>query len=216
MDDSRRTVARALLDIKAIHFYTEKPFVLTSGTESPVYVDCRKLIAYPVQRKTVIAVACETILRGNLARPNTIIAGGETAGIPYAALIAAQLDLPMVYVRKQPKGFGRLAQIEGDLVPGAHVILVEDLMFDAKSKLHFAVILRTAGAEVNDTMIVFDYGNARSRESLHTAKLGLHALTDWDAVLACTEEDDYFNAAQRDVVRDFLRSPSDWNIRRKM
>ena len=102
--------------------------------------------------------ACAKLLRDAGFARFDAVAGGETAGIPFAAWIAERLGLPMLYVRKQPKGFGRDAQIEGALAEGARVLLVEDLTTDGGSKIRFAEALRTAGAEVAHTFVVFYYG----------------------------------------------------------
>ncbi|MFL5342192.1 MAG: orotate phosphoribosyltransferase, partial [Gemmataceae bacterium] len=162
----------------------------------------------------VIDAACRLIQQDGLAGPTTVIAGGETAGIPYAAWIAQQLDRPMIYVRKQPKGFGRLAQIEGELAPGTDVLLIEDLLFDAKSKIHFAQALRTAGAVVGHTLVVFDYGNAKSRAALQTERLTPHALTNWPTLLPLAQEVGYLTAEQAGIVREFLQDPAAWSARR--
>src|SRR6185312_815769 len=111
--------ARMLLEIKAVHFYTDKPFVFTSGWASPVYIDCRKIISYPRLRSALTGFAASTIVRDIGYESIDCIAGGETAGIPFAAWISDRLMLPMQYVRKKAKGFGRNAQIEGQVVEGA-------------------------------------------------------------------------------------------------
>src|SRR5206468_3944750 len=130
MLDTKDIVARMLLEIKAAHFNSDNPFTLTSGTRSPVYVDCRKLISFPKQRSTVLALARLAVECEWRQTKFDVIAGGETAGIPYAAFLAGELDMPMVYIRKAPKGFGRGSQIEGELPVGSTVLLVEDLLFD--------------------------------------------------------------------------------------
>jgi orotate phosphoribosyltransferase len=119
--------ARILIEVKAVQFSDGQPFVLTSGWASPVYIDCRKLISYPRVRRTLIDFAAATILQEIGFEVVDTVAGGETAGIPFAAWIADRLMLPMQYVRKTPKGFGRQAQIEGELLKGQRVLLVEDL-----------------------------------------------------------------------------------------
>src|ERR1043166_7279887 len=149
--------AKMMLEVKAVHFSQDKPFVFTSGWASPVYIDVRKLISYPRVRSAIIDFAAATIVRDVGFEQFDTVAGGETAGIPYAAWIADRLGLPMLYVRKKPKGFARNAQIEGDFKPGARVLLVEDLASDGKSKVAFVEALRTAGAEVTDAMVVFFY-----------------------------------------------------------
>ena len=114
-----RLTARALLEIKAVHFNAETPFTLASGLPSPTYIDCRKLISYPRIRSVLMDFLCATVLRDAGLEAFDNIAGGETAGIPFAALVAERLALPMTYVRKKPKGYGRNARIEGAMTPGA-------------------------------------------------------------------------------------------------
>src|SRR3990170_7863030 len=150
--------AKMMLEVKAVHFSDGKPFVFTSGWASPVYIDCRKLISYPRVRSTLIDFATTTILRDIGFEQFDTVAGGETAGIPYAAWIADRLALPMQYVRKKPKGFGRNAQIEGVLTEGQRVLLVEDLNTDGRSKAKFCQALRDAGAVVEHVFVVFNYG----------------------------------------------------------
>src|SRR5512135_3750444 len=152
------TTAKMLLEVKAVLFSEGKPFIFTSGWASPVYIDCRKLIFYPRIRRQLVDFAAATLARDAGFEQFDVVAGGETAGIPYAAWIADRLGLPMLYVRKKPKGFGRNAQIEGDVREGARVLLVEDLATDGRSKLTFAEALRTAGCQVSHTFVVFHYG----------------------------------------------------------
>jgi len=137
--------AKALLEVEAVHFREDKPFIFTSGWASPVYIDCRKLISYPRLRRTLMGFAASTIIREIGFETIDTVAGGETAGIPFAAWIADALMLPMQYVRKKSKGFGRNAQIEGHLLEGARALLVEDLTTDGRSKINFVQALRSAG-----------------------------------------------------------------------
>ena len=107
------TTAKMLLEVQAVHFNAEKPYIFTSGWASPVYIDCRKLISYPRVRRGLMEMAEATILRDVGYEQIDAVAGGETAGIPFAAWLSDRLMVPMQYVRKKPKGFGRNAQIEG-------------------------------------------------------------------------------------------------------
>ena len=176
--------AKILLDIGAINFRPDEPFTFTSGRSSPVYIDCRKLISFPAERDQVLALAVQCIEREIGFDEFRAIAGGETAGIPYAAWLADRAGLPMLYVRKGPKGFGRMAQIEGDMPKGWPVLLVEDLATDGGSKLNFVNALRKAGAEVNHVFVVFHYGIfPRGIESLRSIGVKLHALATWVDVL---------------------------------
>jgi orotate phosphoribosyltransferase len=207
-----RTTARILIETKAVLFNPAKPFIFTSGWASPTYIDCRKLISFPHARKTLMDMAVTTIERGVGFDALDAVAGGETAGIPYAAWIADRLHLPMLYVRKKPKGFGRNALIEGDIRPGMRVLLVEDLATDGKSKLHFINGLREAGAEVKHTFVVFHYGIfPQSVETLSAAGVSLHALATWWNVLELAEQEKYFAASDLREVRAFLENPAEWS-----
>lgn len=208
----RVRVAQLLLDVGAVHVNVERPFIFTSGWASPVYVDCRRLVSFPRERREVVALATE-VLEGTVGRAAVdLVAGGETAGIPFAAWIAERLDLPMVYVRKQPKGFGRLAQIEGVLGPGQRVVLVEDLATDGRSKVAFSRALREAGAVVEHAVVVFYYGIYPEAEAtLRAAGLTLHALTDWATTLQVAEARGDFRPAEAAAVRAFLAAPADWS-----
>ncbi len=137
--------AKMLLEVGAVLFNAQKPFIFTSGWASPVYTDMRKLIAFPRLRNVLMDFAVKTIQREIGYESLDIIAGGETAGIPFAAWISDRLSLPMQYVRKKPKGFGRNARIEGELRDGARTLLVEDLATDGASKVNFISAIREAG-----------------------------------------------------------------------
>jgi orotate phosphoribosyltransferase len=210
MNSEKELVARLLLDIGALHYDDANPFVFTSNTVSPVYVDIRKLISFPSQRKAVIGVARALIERVMGNEKIDVIAGGETAGIPYAAWLADEMCLPMVYVRKMSKGFGRQSQIEGHLPTGASVLLVEDLMFDAQSKINFCQAIRREHAHVEHALVIFDYGYSVSRENLAKNNIGLHALCDWPVLLEIGEQRRYFTSEQADVIRAFLADPQKW------
>ncbi|MBI3453092.1 MAG: orotate phosphoribosyltransferase [Rhodospirillales bacterium] len=207
-----RTTARILLEVKAVHFNPAKPFIFTSGWASPTYIDCRKLISFPRARAKLMEMGVETIEREVGYESIDAVAGGETAGIPIAAWIADRMSLPMLYVRKKPKGFGRNALIEGEMKPGARVLLVEDLTTDGKSKIHFCNGLTEAGAEVKHAFVLFHYGIfAESVENMKALGVKLHALATWWDVLALAEEGGYFAPAELAEVRKFLERPAEWS-----
>ncbi len=156
--DAALTTARILLEIKAVNFRPEEPYTFTSGWKSPVYIDCRRIIYFPRARAKICELAVEKINRHIGFESIEAVAGGETAGIPFAAWIADRMAAPMAYVRKKPKGFGRNALIEGDVPEGKRTLLVEDLTTDGQSKIRFAQALREAGAICNHTFVVFFYG----------------------------------------------------------
>ncbi|HUG63301.1 MAG TPA: orotate phosphoribosyltransferase [Methylomirabilota bacterium] len=204
--------ARMMLEVKAIQFNAETPFIFTSGWASPVYVDCRKLISFPRLRKRLMGFAAEIILSEIGAESLDAIAGGETAGIPFAAWIADRLELPMLYVRKKPKGFGRNAQIEGDVREGSRVLLVEDLATDGRSKIAFADALRTAGCDVAHTFVVFHYGIFKeSTAVLADHGVTMHALATWWDILAEARRSQAFPAETLAAVEAFLNAPAEWS-----
>lgn len=207
-----RETAKWLLDIKAVNFRPEEPYMLTAGWASPVYIDCRWVISFPEARQRIVKLGIEMLRRDAGLNTVDMVAGGETAGIPYAAWIAAGTDKPMLYVRKKPKGFGRDAQIEGSLEPGAKVLLVEDLATDGGSKINFVNALRQAGAEVTDIFVVFFYGAfPGALETLAEAGVRMHYLATWREVLTVAEEGNYFNEQAIDGVRAFLDDPITWS-----
>jgi orotate phosphoribosyltransferase len=210
--DAARTVARILLEIEAVHFRPSDPFILTSGRASPVYIDCRKIISFPAARRKVTELAAAEVERTIGFASLDAVAGGETAGIPYAAWLADRLGLPMLYIRKQPKGFGRGAQIEGSMAPGARVLLIEDLATDGGSKVNFIRAIRQAEGRVEHALVVFHYGIfPQSVTTLAELGVTLHGLATWWDVVAAAEEAGRLAAAELDHVRAFLHDPEGWS-----
>ena len=184
-----RSVARMLIEIKAVLFRADDPFTLTSGAKSPVYIDCRKIISFPRARAAMMDHGKTVIMNDVGFESLDALAGGETAGIPFAAWLAERTALPMQYVRKKPKGFGRDARIEGDIHEGQRVLLVEDLMTDGGSKLSFIEAIRTAGAECAHTFVIFYYDIFKDTpQKLADEGVTLHYLTTWWDVLAASRE----------------------------
>jgi orotate phosphoribosyltransferase len=204
--------AKMMLEVKAVHFSQDKPFVFTSGWASPVYIDCRKLISYPRVRSALIDFATATIVRDVGFEQFDTVAGGETAGIPYAAWIADRLSLPMQYVRKKPKGFGRGAQIEGHIEEGARTLLVEDLTTDGRSKVNFCRALRDAGAIVDYVLVMFYYDIfPESKKIIADINVKLLHLATWWDVLRVVKQGGYFESRVIDEVERFLNSPAKWS-----
>lgn len=206
--------ARWLLDIKAVNFRPEEPYTLTSGWASPVYIDCRWVISFVEARRRIIAMAVEHLGQSMSGGWDAVdaVAGGETAGIPYGAWIAEATGKPMLYVRKKPKGFGRDAQIEGNLVEGSRVLLVEDLATDGASKINFIDAIRTAGGTIEDAFVVFFYGAfPGALDTMEDAGVSLRYLATWRDVLAEAERGGDFPQAALDGVRAFLDDPIGWS-----
>lgn len=204
--------ARILIETKSILFRPDDPFIFTSGRASPVYTDCRRLIGFPRARRRLMQMGAAQIEEVVGFESLDVVAGGETAGIPFAAWMADELMLPMCYIRKKPKGFGRNARIEGDLQEGQKVLLVEDLATDGGSKLSFVEGIRDAGAECAHCWVVFHYGIfPQALADLKEKGLNLHALCTWWDVLDYVEEAELFPADQIGEIKAFLNDPVTWS-----
>ena len=213
--DAAEITARILLETEAVLFRPDDPFRFTSGRLSPVYIDCRRLISFPRARRKLMDMGAELIERRVGCESLDAIAGGETAGIPFAAWIADRLSLPMLYVRKQPKGFGRNAQIEGRLQDGARVLLVEDLASEGTSKLNFVRAIRQAGGEISHSFVIFNYGIFPQIDKSLTAEgITLYSLANWWDVAAMAEKLGRFEAGQYEAVQSFLHDPEAWSTAR--
>ncbi len=211
-----RLTARALLEIRAVHFNAATPFTLASGLPSPAYIDCRKLISHPRIRSVLMDFLAITVMRDAGFEAFDNIAGGETAGIPFAALIAERMALPMTYVRKKPKGYGRNARIEGDMTPGQRVLLVEDLTTDGGSKLSFVDAIRETGATCAHTAVIFYYDIfPETKQRLADHGVALHHLCTWWDVLAEARLQGSFDAGTLTEVEAFLTAPRTWQDARK-
>lgn len=207
-----RMTAKMLLELGAVRFADRRPFMFTSGLASPVYVDCKRVISYPALRGALLDFLLAGIDRDIGRASFDVVAGGESAGIPFAAWIAAKLSLPMVYVRKSPRGLGPGASIEGDLDPGARVLLVEDLTTDGASKLRYAKALRRAGAQVDHAIVLFFYNiYTDTLANLDANGLHLHWLADWWAVLEAARDMAVFDPAELENLERFLHAPLEWS-----
>ncbi|WP_167645970.1 orotate phosphoribosyltransferase [Mameliella alba] len=211
-EEMARLSARMLWEIEAVNFMTDEPFKLASGQLSPVYIDCRKLISFPRIRSTLMDFLTVTVMRNAGFEAFDNIAGGETAGIPFAALVAERMGLPMTYVRKKPKGYGRNARIEGAMTEGQRVLLVEDLTTDGGSKLSFVDAIRDTGATCGHTAVIFYYGIfPETIKTLGDHGVDLHHLCTWWEVLA---EAPAKHAGVLSEVESFLKDPHAWRAAR--
>ena len=214
-EDIARLTAQMLLEIKAVHFNADTPFTLASGLPSPTYIDCRKLISYPRIRSALMDFLTLTVQRDAGFEAFDNIAGGETAGIPFAALVAERLALPMTYVRKKPKGYGRNARIEGVMAEGDRVLLVEDLTTDGGSKISFVDAIRETGATCAHTAVIVYYGIfPETTRRLADHGVSLHHLCTWWDVLAEARRTAAFDAATLTEVEAFLNDPRAWQAAR--
>lgn len=215
-EEIARLTARMLLEIGAVNFNTDKPYTLASGLPSPSYIDCRKLISFPRIRATLMDFMTVTVMREAGFEAFDNIAGGETAGIPFAALVAERMALPMTYVRKKPKGYGKNARIEGAMREGERVLLVEDLTTDGGSKLSFVDAIRETGATCGNTAVIFYYDIfPETEKTLGDHGVALHYLCTWWDVLAEAKAQGVFSEETLAEVETFLKDPRTWQEARK-
>ena len=202
-------IAEKLIDIGSVQFSLKKHFILTSGLKSPVYVDCRKIISFINEREFIMNEAVKYFEKNNIEFD--LIAGGETAGIPYAAFISEKIKKPMLYVRKKSKGFGKNQQIEGTFRENQKVILVEDLATDGGSKVIFVEAMRKSGLLVKDIFVIFYYDVFNFKESkLSKLNVKMHSLCTWKDIITVMEKRNLFNNNDINNLKNFLSDPDGW------
>ena len=202
-------VAEKLIDIKSVQFSFDDHFTLTSGLKSPVYVDCRKIISFIAERDFIMNEAINYFKENNLEFD--LVSGGETAGIPYAAIISERTKKPMLYVRKRSKGFGKNQQIEGSFKEKQKAILIEDLATDGGSKVIFVEAMRKAGLIVKDIFVIFYYDIFNFENSvLSKLDVKIHSLCTWKDIISVIEKRNIFNPGDVNNLKQFLLNPDEW------
>jgi len=206
---SAETLAGLLLQIKAVSLRPEEPFTWASGLKSPIYCDNRITLSHPRVR---------TFLREHMAslikaqHPSVdVVAGVATGAIALAALVAQELDLPMVYVRSSAKEHGRQNLIEGELPKNARVVVIEDLVSTGKSSLQAVEALREAGAQVLGMTAIFTYGFPVASEAFAAASCSLHTLSDYDHLLKAAESRGTLNAEELKALAGWRHDPAAWS-----
>ena len=209
LENSHDKIAKILIDIESVKFSFDKPFTLTSGNKSPVYVDCRKIISYVNERNFIINNAIQYIEEKKLQFD--LLAGGETAGIPYAAFLAEKLNKKMIYVRKKAKDFGKNQQIEGEFSKGEKIILIEDLATDGGSKVVFVNALRNVGLKISDIFVIFYYDIFDIKETpLGSLDVNMHFLCSWKNIINVLTNTNMYSKEKIDNLNFFLNDPINW------
>jgi orotate phosphoribosyltransferase len=200
--DLAEHVAEVLVRTGAVAFRTDPFFRLTSGADSPVYVDNRQLLGHVAERAAVIDAFAQALSEGDAPQA---IAGTATAGIPWGAWLAERLQLPFMYVRSQAKEWGKQRAVEGTAPPGSRVLLIEDLAFSAGSLADAAVNLRDEGFHVKDTLTIASYELPSAHARLTALELRHITLTTIDDALAAAQRAGALGAEQVSVVAGWLR-----------
>ncbi len=201
-------VAQKLLEIEAIRLQPEKPFTWASGWKSPIYCDNRLSLSFPEIRTLIKTKLIESVK--DFFPDVEAIAGVATAGIPQGALIANELNLPFVYVRSKPKGHGMENMIEGKVVPGQKVVVVEDLVSTGGSSLKAVQDLRNAGFEVLGMVAIFSYGFEIADKNFADAGIKLACLSHYEALLPEAVAGNYIDGSTLKSLEEWRKSPSSW------
>ena len=207
------TIAHDLLSIGAVFLRPDEPFTWASGIKSPIYCDNRLTLTAPAVRTHVEEGLVDLICKHY---PNVeVLMGTSTAGIAHAAIVGHLMGLPMGYVRSGNKDHGRQNRIEGKLLPGQKVVVVEDLISTGGSVLDTVAALRAAGAEVLGVISIFTYGMAKGRQRLAEAGVKCVSLTDLDTIAQVGVQQGYITRGDVARLLAFRDDPSDENWIRK-
>lgn len=209
----KKEVAGALLEIEAVSLQPDAPFTWSSGLKSPIYCDNRLTLSYPVVRRKV-AEGLSQLIKEKF--PETeVVAGTATAGIPHAAWVAELMNLPMSYVRSKAKGHGKGNQIEGRILPGQKVVVVEDLISTGGSVIEAVQALRSAGCEVLGVVSIFTYELEKGEQQLKAAEIEAYSLTDFTTLANVAEEKGLISKENLDSLAEWRKNPAEWGMANK-
>lgn len=202
-------VAKALLDIHAVTLNPERPFTWASGLKSPIYTDNRLTISYPEVRQAIFNGMVEQI---KFHFPDIdVIAGTATAGIPHAAWVAQNMELPMIYVRTKPKDHGQGKQIEGVLKEGQKVVVIDDLISTGGSVLNAVRAVNNAGDKVIGVVSVFTYNLPAAEQNFMANGLKYYSVTDYMTLIKVAKENNQISADHLKSLQQWRKDPLSWS-----
>ncbi|NGF56046.1 orotate phosphoribosyltransferase [Parapedobacter sp. SGR-10] len=209
LNEVEQKIAESLLQIKAIKLQPKNPFTWASGWKSPIYCDNRIALSHPPIR-TYIRQKLSELIQDEFGSVE-MISGVATAGIPQGVLVAQDLGLPFSYVRSSAKDHGRQNQIEGEIVSGQRVVVVEDLVSTGKSSLQAVKALREAGCNVVGLVSIFTYGFDEATQNFAEAKCALFSLCDYNALIKVALEKGYILESDVEMLEQWRKNPSTWS-----
>ncbi len=205
----KEKLAEYLLQIKAIQINVQNPFTWTSGWKSPVYCDNRKILSYPDVRNFVKEGFVGLI---NAYYPQVeCIAGVATAGIPHGAIIADALNLPFIYVRSKAKEHGMGNTIEGNLLHGQQVLVIEDTISTGGSSLKAVHDLREAGADILGMLAIYKYGFESTKKRFEDEGVQLKTLTNYDILINTAIKQDDISSEDMETLKLWKQAPAEWH-----
>ncbi|MFD2212923.1 orotate phosphoribosyltransferase [Metabacillus endolithicus] len=202
----KQTIAKNLLEIKAVYLQPNDPFTWSSGLKSPIYCDNRLTLSFPSIR-TQIAEGLIDLIKEHYPEVE-VIAGTATAGIPHAAWVSDKMDLPMVYVRSKAKGHGKGNQIEGQVKQNQKVVVVEDLISTGGSAITAVEALREAGCEVLGIVAIFTYDLALGKSKLEEANIKAQSLCDYNTLVEVAAKEGYVTEQDISKLKMWREDPS--------
>jgi orotate phosphoribosyltransferase len=211
MKTIEQILAKKLLKIRAVKLQPANPFTWASGWKSPIYCDNRKTLSYPAIRNFIKLELVHTIIEKY--ENADAIAGVATGAIAQGAIVAEELNLPFVYIRATPKDHGLENLIEGDLKPGAKVVVIEDLISTGGSSLKAVEAVRNAGCHVVGMLAIFTYGFPVAEEKFKEAKVRLTTLCNYDAILDEALKTDYIDESEIKTLQEWRKDPANWNVK---
>lgn len=209
--NTSQAVAKILLELNAISLNSQKPFRYASGILSPIYTDCRVLMAYPDKRRQIRDYYIEAI--NNSGVSFDVIAGTATAGIPHAAWIADKLNLPMVYVRGKAKDHGKENLMEGIIKQGQKAVVIEDLISTGESAINSVNAIRAARGEISHVFSIITYGLSKAEQAFEENKLKLISLTTFKDIVEEAQKMNYINKEDMQLILDWASDPLTWGSR---
>jgi len=208
--EAEQQVAEFLLQIKAIKLQPNNPFTWASGWKSPIYCDNRITLSHPTAR-TYIRQQLTKLIQEKFGAVGCI-AGVATAGIPQGVLVAQELGLPFIYVRSKPKEHGRGNLIEGDVLTGKRVVVIEDLISTGKSSLQAVEALRDAGYDVAGLAAIFTYEFDIATENFAEAKCPFVTLSNYSALIKYAAQNQYISPDDTAVLQKWREDPAGWGV----
>ena len=208
LNEVEQKVAESLLQIKAIKLQPKSPFTWASGWKSPIYCDNRITLSHPAIR-TYIRQKLAKLIQEEFGSVE-MISGVATAGIPQGVLVAQELGLPFTYVRSSAKDHGRQNLIEGEVVEGQRVVVVEDLISTGKSSLQAVHALREAGCNVVGLVSIFTYGFDEAVKNFAEAKCAMLSLCNYDALIKVAVDNSYVLDSDVDFLQSWRKDPANW------
>jgi orotate phosphoribosyltransferase len=211
METLEQKLAKKLLKIRAIKLQPANPFLWASGWQSPIYCDNRKTLSHPAVRNFIKLELARKIIE-NYEKVE-VIAGVATGAIAQGAMVADALNLPFIYIRSTPKDHGLENLIEGDLKPGAKVVVIEDLISTGGSSLKAVEAIRSVGGQVAGMVAIFTYGFPLAAEKFKDAKVKLITLCNYDVVLDEALKTNYIDESEIKTLQEWRKDPANWNVR---